>query len=216
MNEPQPNPTGIAAVRGAVSVAANDPAEIVGATRRLLEALMAANRFHRAQVVSAIFTATDDLDADFPAHAARQLGWQDVPLLCAREIAVRGSMPRVIRVLLTITGVASGTRLTPVYLGEAARLRPDLASGGAPGAAAALAVIATPVDTIPVLVERAASVLPAGAALLDTGSARGGITAALEAARARGVAAVGGHPIAGSEGRGLDAARGDLFRGSSF
>jgi prephenate dehydrogenase len=81
---------------------------------------------------------------------------------------------------------------------------------------AALAVIATPVDTLAALVARAAAHLPRGAALLDTGSARGPITPALLAAAARGVRAVGGHPIAGSEGRGLNAARADLFERSTF
>src|SRR5437867_10611706 len=119
---PDPNvssPT-IAAVRGAVSVASNTAENILDATARLLSALLEANRLDPDRIVSALFTATPDLDADFPAHAARRLGWRDVPLLCAREIAVPGAMPRVVRVLLTVAEVPAGTRLIPVYLGEAA------------------------------------------------------------------------------------------------
>ncbi|MGH7731831.1 MAG: chorismate mutase, partial [Candidatus Eiseniibacteriota bacterium] len=126
--------TGVAAVRGAVPVRANRSDDILAATVRLLTRLLEINRLAREQIVSAVFTATDDLDADFPAHAARRLGWTDVPLLNAREIPVPGAMPRVVRVLLTVHGVAPGARLEPVYLDEAAALRPDL-TGGAPAPA---------------------------------------------------------------------------------
>src|SRR5207247_3490701 len=118
--------TDIAAVRGAVQVVANRADDIREATARLLLALLAANRLAVSDIVSAIFTATPDLDADFPAHAARRLGWTDVPLLCAREIAVPGAMPRVVRVLLTLWSDRPGGRLAPVYLDGAAALRPDL------------------------------------------------------------------------------------------
>src|SRR6185295_7301895 len=86
---------------------------------------------------SAVFTATPDLDSDFPAHAARRLGWTDVPLLGAMEMAVPGALPRVVRVLLTVSGAPAGRRLAPVYLEGAARLRPDLAGGGATASPAA-------------------------------------------------------------------------------
>src|SRR5207247_7476328 len=86
----------------------------------------------RGEIVSGIFTATADLDAEFPAHAARKLGWDDVPLLCAREIDVPGSLARVIRVLLTVSGVPAGKRLAPVYLDGAAALRPELAQPAPP------------------------------------------------------------------------------------
>jgi len=279
-----PSPTdrsAIAAVRGAVPVRANRSDEILAATARLLTRLLEVNRLEREQIVSAIFTATDDLDADFPAHAARRLGWTDVPLLNAREIPVPGAMPRVVRVLLTVSGLTPGARLVPVYLDEAAALRPDLtlaapgpgeaeptvawrvaiiglgqiggsigrALGRAGGwrrvgydldpsvtlaaraagaidqavdrledacAGASLAVLATPVDTLPALVEAAAAALPAGAALLDTGSTRRPVTAALEAAATRGIRAVGGHPLAGSEGRGFAASAADRFAGATF
>src|SRR5512134_2351578 len=135
---PSPSPhTGIAAVRGAVPVPENRADDIVGATARLLSTLLEVNRLEPGQIVSAVFTATDDLDADFPAHAARRLGWTDVPLLNAREIPVPGAMRRVVRVLLTVSGVAPGARLKPVYLDEAAGLRPDLAGGAAAAGGAA-------------------------------------------------------------------------------
>src|SRR5262245_64750753 len=89
-----PDPNGIAAVRGAVPVRANRADDILAATARLLTALLDENGIAREQIVSALFTATDDLDADFPAHAARRLGWTDVPLLNAREIPVPGSIDR--------------------------------------------------------------------------------------------------------------------------
>src|SRR5262245_4030652 len=130
MVESTPARSGIAAVRGAVPVRVNRSDEIVAATARLLSTLLEVNRLDRAQIVSAIFTATEDLDADFPAHAARRLGWTEVPMLNAREIPVPGSMPRVVRVLLTVSGVPDGQRLVPAYLEGAQALRPDLAGLG--------------------------------------------------------------------------------------
>src|SRR5437867_13116422 len=115
----------IAAVRGAITVPRNDAESIVTATARLLTELVRVNRIRPERLVSALFTATPDLDADFPAHAARRLGWHDVPLLCAQEVRVPGALARVVRVLLTVA-VPAGRRLRPVYLGEAERLRPDL------------------------------------------------------------------------------------------
>ena len=278
----------IAAVRGAIQVAENRADRIQDATARLLTELLQRNGLSREQIVSAIFTATPDLDADFPAHAARRLGWTDVPLLGAVEIAVPGALQRVVRVLLTVQGVDSTARLTPVYLEGAASLRPDLAEpgsrpaadarsssprptappttlaivglgqiGGSIGLALAghagyrrvgydvdaetrtraitigavddvadslaracagadLAVIAVPVDRIPACVDDALTASPRPAAILDTGSARRGITPSLERARKQGVPAVGGHPIAGNEGHGLASARADLFRGAAF
>src|SRR5262245_32347810 len=116
----------IAAVRGAVTVPANTARAIRFATARLLQAMLRLNRLEPGQVVSALFTTTPDLDADYPAHAARLLGWRDVPLLGAREILPPGALPRVVRVLLTLRGIASRQVLRPVYLGGAAALRPDL------------------------------------------------------------------------------------------
>src|SRR5262245_28242249 len=120
----------VAAVRGAIQVRANRAEEIRDATARLLGALFAVNHFTREQIVSAVFTATPDLDADFPAHAARRLGWTDVPLLGAVEIGVPGALPRVVRVLLTVRDVPRRIRLVPVYLDGAELLRPDLPRHG--------------------------------------------------------------------------------------
>src|SRR5262245_58056929 len=121
-----------AAVRAATQVRANRAKEIRAATPRLLGALLAVNHFTREQIVSALFTATPDLDADFPAHASRRLGWTSVPLLGAQEIPVPGAPARIVRVLLTLRDVPPGHALTPIYLDGAAALRPDLASRGDP------------------------------------------------------------------------------------
>lgn len=139
---PRPGTT-IAAVRGAISVPANRAADIREASARLLRTLIVRNALTPARVVSAIFTATPDLTADFPAHAARKLGWTDVPLLGAVELAVPGAPKRIIRVLLTVRDVPAKSPLVPVYLDDAAKLRPDLADGAGaargakPGAAGA-------------------------------------------------------------------------------
>jgi len=278
-----PSTTTIAAVRGAISVPRNDAASIRIATSRLVQELIARNDLTPGRIVSAIFTATPDLDADFPAHAARRLGWTDAPLLCATEIGVPGAPPRIVRVLVTVRDVPRGRKLVPVYLDEAVALRRDLAHpsdglkdarrgaaaptriaivglgqvGGSIGLAlgrtgawhrtghdasaatarralamgavdevalsleaacadAQVVVLAVPVDVLPALVGRAAAAAPRGATLVDTGSTRSGVTAALRAAARAGIRACGGHPLAGSEGRGLRAARADLFDGAPF
>ena len=278
MQHPTP---AIAAVRGAISVPADTPRHIRASTARLLRALLDANDLTPDRIVSALFTTTPDLESDYPAHAARELGWHDVPLLGAREIQPPGALGRVVRVLLTVRDPGSH-RLRPVYLGEAARLRPDLIGpsttarvesagahraprvaiigvgqiGGSVGLALAasgwrrngydrsratlrnaraagaidracasieqacadanLAVVAVPMDVMAATIDQVALVLPRGAALIDTGSARGVLAPALARASKRGIRAVGGHPLAGTEGRGFAAARGDLFRGARF
>jgi chorismate mutase len=113
------------ALRGAVSVERNDPQEILDATSELMEEIMQRNALGPEDVVSCIFTATDDLDAEFPAVAAREIGFEAVPLLCAREIPVPGSMPRVIRVMIHYYAPA-GHSPAHVYLREARGLRADL------------------------------------------------------------------------------------------
>jgi chorismate mutase len=113
------------AVRGATSVARNDAQEILDATAELMQAVMDRNELEPERVVSCIFTATEDLDAEFPALAVRGLGFERVPLLCAREIPVPGSMPRVIRVLVHYNA-PEAHEPTHVYLGGAAALREDL------------------------------------------------------------------------------------------
>ncbi len=113
------------ALRGATSVNRNDAKDILEATTELMVALMERNALEPEKVVSCIFTATNDLNAEFPAVAARALGWDRVPLLCAREIAVPRSMPRVIRVLIHYYA-EEGHEARHVYLGDAAALREDL------------------------------------------------------------------------------------------
>src|ERR671929_2435067 len=88
------------ALRGATTVAHNDPDAILDGTEELVREVMQRNDLHPDDMVSCIFTCTDDLDAEFPAVAARRLGLNGVPLLCAREIDVPGSLPRVIRLML--------------------------------------------------------------------------------------------------------------------
>jgi chorismate mutase len=113
------------ALRGATSVEANEAAAIVSATEALMRELLARNDLEIADVVSCIFSATDDLDAEFPAVAARHLGFDRVPLLCTREINVPGALPRVIRVLIHHYAPRAHVA-RHVYLGEARSLRADL------------------------------------------------------------------------------------------
>ena len=113
------------AVRGAVQVEANEAEAILSSTEELMGALMSRNGLAREQIVSCLFTVTDDLDAEFPAVAARRLGLDSVPLLCAREIDVPGAMPRVIRVMVHYYAGAEHTS-AHTYLGEALGLRADL------------------------------------------------------------------------------------------
>jgi chorismate mutase len=115
------------ALRGAISVERNDPGLIVEATRELMNELMGRNQIGAEQMVSCIFTATTDLNAQFPAVAARDLGLDRVPLLCTQEIDVPGALERVIRVLLHYYADNSHSP-EHVYLGEAKSLRADLES----------------------------------------------------------------------------------------
>lgn len=113
-------------VRGATTVEANDRAQILQATRQLLALMIRANGIDREDVGCASFTVTKDLDAEFPALAARQLGWLDVPLLCSYEISVPGSLGRCIRILIHWNTEKSQSEVRHVYLKDAQRLRPDL------------------------------------------------------------------------------------------
>jgi chorismate mutase len=113
------------AVRGATQAEANEPEAILGVTEELMRELIERNRLEPEAMVSCLFTTTADLDAEFPAVAARRLGLDSVPLLCCREIPVPGSMPRVIRVLLHFYAPADRTP-AHAYLGEAHKLRTDL------------------------------------------------------------------------------------------
>jgi chorismate mutase len=113
------------AVRGAAQAEVNEADAILDATEELLRALIDRNRLEPADMVSCLFTTTDDLDAEFPAVAARRLGLDAVPLLCCREIPVPGSMPRVIRVMLHFYAPV-GHSPAHAYIGEAQKLRADL------------------------------------------------------------------------------------------
>jgi chorismate mutase len=110
-------------IRGATQVASNTVPAIEEAVVELCQEIERRNEIRPAEIVWAIFTVTHDLDADFPARAARAAGWTDVPMICSREIPVPGSMPLVIRLLLHVD--SDGPR-NHVYLRGAQGLRPDL------------------------------------------------------------------------------------------
>jgi len=115
------------ALRGANSVERNEADAILDATEQMMLELLERNSLSGEAIVSCIFTVTDDLDAEFPAVAARRLGLDRVPLLCAREVAVPGSLPRVIRTLVHYYA-PDDHEPRHVYLGEARALRADLDS----------------------------------------------------------------------------------------
>ena len=112
-------------LRGATTAAANTSEAILEATGELLSALQRANGFAPEDVESAIFTSSPDLTAEYPARAARRLGWTEVPLLGAAEVAVPGGLPRCIRVLLHVYSTQPQRALKHMYLREASKLRPD-------------------------------------------------------------------------------------------
>ncbi|NUM47444.1 MAG: chorismate mutase [Anaerolineales bacterium] len=114
-------------IRGATQISEDSPDAILDATRELLSAILDANpALDTEDIASIFFTVTHDLNAAHPALAARQLGWVDVPLLCAQEIPVPNSMPRVVRVLIHWNTDRPQKEINHVYLGRAAALRPDL------------------------------------------------------------------------------------------
>lgn len=114
------------AIRGATTVESNTAEAILAATRELLRAMQAANGFAAEDLVSAILTATPDLNAAFPAAAARQIGWDRVPLLDAVEIGVPGALARCVRVLVHVYTERDPAGVHHIYSGDAAGLRPDL------------------------------------------------------------------------------------------
>ena len=113
------------ALRGATTVQVNDAQAILDATEELMRELLERNDLRAEDLVSCLFTLTDDLDAEFPAVAARRIGLSAVPLMCAREVDVPGALPRVIRVMVHCYR-PDGHAPRHVYLGEARRLRLDL------------------------------------------------------------------------------------------
>jgi chorismate mutase len=120
-------PMRLFALRGAATVDRNEPDAILAATEALMQEIMDRNALAPDDVVSCIFTLTNDLDAEFPAVAARRLGFDHVPLMCAREVPVPGSLPRVIRVMMHYYA-ADDHHSRHVYLGDARKLRMDLDS----------------------------------------------------------------------------------------
>ncbi len=120
--------TRFCALRGATSVAADDPALVAAAVAELLGELLGANGLGTDEIVSVVFSATPDIRSLGPAAVARGLGWTDVPMLCVQEMDVDGALPRCIRALVHLSTRAPGP-LRPVYLREARTLRPDLVTG---------------------------------------------------------------------------------------
>lgn len=112
-------------IRGATTAAHDEAAAILDATEELLRALIEANQFTPADVASGLFTVTPDLTAEFPARAARRLGWDDVALLGAVEVAVATAPRRCIRVLLHVHTTLPPSHIRHIYLRGAAGLRPD-------------------------------------------------------------------------------------------
>lgn len=116
----------VRAARGAIVVPQDAPAALHASTERLLAALLDRNDIAHADLISILFTVTDDLRSAFPAEAARRMGMGDVPLLCAREIPVEGAMPSVVRVLMHFHSERALGEVTHVYLDGAEKLRDDL------------------------------------------------------------------------------------------
>lgn len=115
-------------IRGAVCADTNTPEAILSATRQLLKQIISANKLSVEDVTSVIFTATPDLDAAYPARAAREMGWVNIPMLCAQEMAAAGSLVRCVRVLVHWNTEKALDEIRHVYLGDALALRPDLAN----------------------------------------------------------------------------------------
>lgn len=110
-------------IRGAISVESNSKEAIVAAAKELLNEMKNANQLEISDVASVIFTVTGDLNAAFPAEGARELGWIDTPLLCAKEIDVPGGLPRCLRILLHVNTEKKPDEIRHIYLREAKNLR---------------------------------------------------------------------------------------------
>jgi chorismate mutase len=118
----------VRAIRGAITVEADNPESIRDATQELLDELLQANSIVRDDVISATFTMTADLRSEFPVHGARLLGWTSIPMICAQEADVEGALPRCIRVMLHAYTWRMQDALKNVYLRDAIMLSPGLAS----------------------------------------------------------------------------------------
>jgi len=117
----------VRAIRGAVQIEADERGAILEGTAELVTQIMARNELSTDDVISVLFTATPDLTAEFPALAARKIGFHDVPLICATEIAVPGAMPRVVRLMAHVQTDLPRSAIQHVYLRGAAALRLDIA-----------------------------------------------------------------------------------------
>jgi chorismate mutase len=116
----------VLAVRGATTVNNNDNVEIIDETKKLLDEIINKNRLDLNDIISVIFTMTDDLSASFPAIAARQLGWNDIPLMCMKELNIDNSLEKCIRVMFYINSDIERKKIKHIYLNGAKILRPDL------------------------------------------------------------------------------------------
>ena len=115
-------------IRGATTIETDTKESVLSATRELLDAILASNPDLKTDdIASALFTVTNDIASAYPALAARQMGWDLVPMMCAREIPVAGSLPLCIRVLVHWNTELPQSEIKHVYLREAVKLRPDLA-----------------------------------------------------------------------------------------
>lgn len=116
----------VRAIRGATQLDSDDREHMLERVAEMVTQVMAANDLEVDDFISVIFTATSDLVSEFPAYAARRLGFGDVPLLCARELEIAGSMPRVVRMLAHVESELTKGEIRHVYLHGAAQLRSDL------------------------------------------------------------------------------------------
>lgn len=116
----------IRGIRGAITIAEDTREEIIKATQELLVAICEQNEIHTDAIASVIFSATPDIKSAFPALAARQMGWNNVPLFCCQELAVENSLALCIRVLIHVNTDKKQAEIKPVYLGKAQQLRRDL------------------------------------------------------------------------------------------
>jgi chorismate mutase len=126
-DERVPAATAVRGIRGATTVEVDSAEAILEATGELVKELVAANGLAPEDVASALFTVTPDLRAEFPAAAARRMGWTMVPLLNFTEIGVPGRLERCIRILVHVNTTRTQNEMVHVYLREAVSLRPDLA-----------------------------------------------------------------------------------------
>ncbi len=119
-------PTTVRAIRGATTVDGDVPEQITSRVVTMLEQIMERNGVHEEEIISILFTATEDLVSIFPATAARTMGLGSVPLICARELAIEGSTPRCLRVMLHVQTERARDEIHHVYLEGAQGLRDDL------------------------------------------------------------------------------------------